>query len=99
MTFYLCRKIKVNLWLSVPKKKRFWVCVLCLGGIALPVVMVCSGAARSMTQGPSAGPGFPLFETLLQAGTHAPSSLLDAAVALFKDLFMCVGALCLEAVL
>lgn len=64
----------------------------------MPGVMVCSAAAESEIQGPSAGAGFPLFETPLQAGTCAPSSLSDAAVALFKDLFMCVGGLYCEPV-
>lgn len=55
--------------------------------------MVYSAAAESVTQDPSAGTG-PLFETPLQSGTRAPSSLSDAAIALFKDLLVCVGGLC-----
>lgn len=58
--------------------------------------MLCSVAAGSVTQGPSAGTGFPLFETPLQAGTR--TYLSEAAVALFNDLFMCVDDLCYEAV-
>lgn len=58
--------------------------------------MVCSAAAGSVTRGPSAGTGFP-FEPPLQAGTR--TYLSEAAVALLKDLFMCVDGLCYEAVL
>lgn len=61
--------------------------------------MVCSAAAESATQGSSAAAGFPMFETPLQAGTHVPCSLSDAAVALFKGLLVCVGGLCHEPVL
>lgn len=61
-------------------------------------VLLCLGSwcAERATQGPSAGTGFPFFETPLQADTRAPSSLSDAAVALIIDLFVCVGGLCHE---
>lgn len=65
----------------------------------MPGVMVCGAAAGSGIQGPAAGTGFPLFETPLQAGARAPSSLSDAAVVLFRDLSVCVGSLYCEPVL
>lgn len=60
----------------------------------MPGVMVCSAAAESGIQGPSAGTGFPLFETPLQAGTRAPSSLSDAAVEENSKIYSCVLVAC-----